>query len=899
MILSSSLFVLLIAARSASAVAPTGLLCDFQKQPALGVRGAPRFSWIVPPCKGQADQHQTAYKLVVRSDTGELMWDSGKIPSNESTYAAYGGQHLAAGAQYKWNVTTWTSALGGGEGECQSHPSEPATFVTALFDGWDAAAKLVGLPSGDAMFAYLRKEIDVPAGVVSASAFVTAVVDEKLLSGYKFFIDGTLVDLGPGRGEAPVWDGDRTLRSLPYTTLDVTNRLLSPGKHVLALEAMHKPPTAMLQLHLRLKSRQQVVIVTDDTWQAWNGDAHRQPGPPKHGQSAGTGFLEYVDARAEPVGWKLPDFQAKDGWAPAGANTPSADQRQNLHPKMARPLQVYDVSVATIHRLQSGSFVADFGRELQGGLVLKVGDGKAGQTVHLACGESMKGDNVADTWGWEFDWTLREGAQILEQHKYMECRFVAMTFAGQAPKNFTLSAWKVHYEWDETDTHFNSSNATLNAVWELSRYTLQAGSLDTYSDSNTRERQPYECDGGLAATARLLVQREYMYARHSHAWTIQHPTWPVEWQQLTAFLGWQDYMATGQPDLAKAFWQEMYDRTKIGFLEHETGLLNTANMGNHIVDWMPNAAEADQTVNLGEFTASSHHSVSNAYCAHGLDLLSHLMTAAGLHEKAKAFKQQSFNLKRAINEKMWNGTAYCDGICSEVHNKSLVMSNMFTLWFGMVPPENIASVWQTVTSWGMHEMGMYGAFVYLSALSSSYYAPLYALPDDGTAVIMALAKCDHYSWCSEIMQDNVTMTRESWHDGTYSHPWGTVNLVGFVWGILGVHQTSPGYASFIIRPKLGSLQHAELTVPTLRGHIRVKAQPGAVDVDVPCNTHATICLPRSSDFTVNTKTTTLFLDGVVTASVDSGGHICTASPVSCGAEGAVRKLRAASSMYYI
>lgn len=248
---------------------------------------------------------------------------------------------------------------------------------------------------------------------------------------------------------------------------------------------------------------------------------------------------------------------------------------------------------------------------------------------------------------------------------------------------------------------------------------------------------------------------------------------------------------------------------------------------------------------------------------------------------------------------MWNGAAYCDGICSEVHNKSLVMSNMFTLWFGMVPQENIPSVWRTVTSWGLHEMGAYGAFVYLSALSSSYYAPLYSLPDDGSAVVTALAKCDHDSWCSEIMQDNDTMTRESWHDGTYSHPWGAGNVVGFVWGILGVHQTSPGYSSFTIRPKLGPLQHAELTVPTLRGHIRVTAQPGAVDVDVPCSTLATICLPRSSDDTsaMNAKTTTLLLDGIETASVHSAGHICAASPVSCGAEGAVRKLRADGNLY--
>ena len=67
------------------------------------------------------------------------------------------------------------------------------------------------------------------------------------------------------------------------------------------------------------------------------------------------------------------------------------------------------------------------------------------------------------------------------------------------------------------------------------------------------ERRPYEADGIIAATARLLVQRDVLWARHSHAWVLQNPTWPVEWKQISPFLGYQDFMWTGQPDLALAF----------------------------------------------------------------------------------------------------------------------------------------------------------------------------------------------------------------------------------------------------------------------------------------------------------------------------------------------------------
>ena len=45
----------------------------------------------------------------------------------------------------------------------------------------------------------------------------------------------------------------------------------------------------------------------------------------------------------------------------------------------------------------------------------------------------------------------------------------------------------MQYEWNAQDSHFESDNATLNAVWELNRYTVQAANLDTFTDSNTCE----------------------------------------------------------------------------------------------------------------------------------------------------------------------------------------------------------------------------------------------------------------------------------------------------------------------------------------------------------------------------------------------------------------------------
>lgn len=57
---------------------------------------------------------------------------------------------------------------------------------------------------------------------------------------------------------------------------------------------------------------------------------------------------------------------------------------------------------------------------------------------------------------------------------------------------FSLAAWTVAYPWNEEDSHFHSSSEMLNRVYELCRNTLRVTSLDTTTDSNTRERLPYE-----------------------------------------------------------------------------------------------------------------------------------------------------------------------------------------------------------------------------------------------------------------------------------------------------------------------------------------------------------------------------------------------------------------------
>lgn len=137
--------------------------------------------------------------------------------------------------------------------------------------------------------------------------------------------------------------------------------------------------------------------------------------------------------------------------------------------------------------------------------------------MRITSGEMVNSDfTVGSTWGYTWEWAMRDGAFTIEQHNYMIFRYLYLEFIdGFVPEDFAMDAWGVRYEWHETDSSFTSSNATLTHVWNLCRNTVRDGVVDTYTDSNTRERRPYEADGMIAATARNFMQRDFMWSRYA------------------------------------------------------------------------------------------------------------------------------------------------------------------------------------------------------------------------------------------------------------------------------------------------------------------------------------------------------------------------------------------------
>lgn len=89
----------------------------------------PVFSWKLP----EGTTAQNAYRIVAASNREHLadapdLWDSGRVPSGQSTWVDYEGKPLASGSEVHWQVKFWDA-----EGN-ESPWSDPASFELGLLE---------------------------------------------------------------------------------------------------------------------------------------------------------------------------------------------------------------------------------------------------------------------------------------------------------------------------------------------------------------------------------------------------------------------------------------------------------------------------------------------------------------------------------------------------------------------------------------------------------------------------------------------------------------------------------------------------------------------------------------------------------------------------------------------
>jgi alpha-L-rhamnosidase len=145
------------------------LRCEYRVDP-LGIDVTePRLSWEMhDPRRGAK---QTAYQVLVAGSPEKLaahegdLWDSGKVPGDQSTQIVYAGKPLLSHMHCHWKVRLW---------DAEGHPtpySKPALWSMGLLQPADVKAKWIGL---DGPMTYPGTPADAPPITFDGCAWVWA-----------------------------------------------------------------------------------------------------------------------------------------------------------------------------------------------------------------------------------------------------------------------------------------------------------------------------------------------------------------------------------------------------------------------------------------------------------------------------------------------------------------------------------------------------------------------------------------------------------------------------------------------------------------------------------------------------------------------------------------------------
>jgi hypothetical protein len=440
----------------------------------------------------------------------------------------------------------------------------------------------------------------------------------------------------------------------------------------------------------------------------------------------------------------------------------------------------------------------------------------------------------------------------------------------------------LHYPFDDTATRFNSAAPALNRIWQMCHHTMKATTVCGLYIDGDRERIPYEADAYINMLGHYACDREFTMARRTHEYLLTEPTWPTEWILFSVLMAWEDYMHTGDPAALASHYETLQHKT-LSALAREDGLISTAegvtpellkdiNLSNgelrDIVDWPQ--GERDN------YDMQPVNTVVNAFHVHTLNLMEKIAQVLGKSEDAEKYQAQAARAQEAFQATFFDTTrqVYVDG---EGSTHASLHANMFPLCFGLVPKEMQDAVVSFVASRGM-ACSVYGAQFLLDGL---YRA------EAGDTAYSLLSSPGRRSWLN-MLRNGATMAMEAWDDADkpnqdWNHAWGAAPASIIPRGVMGIMPLEPGFAKIQIKPQPGSLPSAEMTLPTIRGDVRVSFQHAPNEwfrcvVAIPANTTAEVSLPicREGDNRIdwNGEMTNAIREGnrLVIRGVGSGTH---------------------------
>ncbi len=473
-----------------SIYSPIQLTCEYFTNPlGLGVRN-PRLSWKLP-ASGR-DERQTAYQVRAAESAEALgsdpvLWDSGKVASDQSVHVTYTGPELRSGQRIHWQVRIWDAS------DQPSGWSTPAFWEMGLLEPGDWQAEWI-TPDWDEDTSksqpapLLRRSLKLEGAVKDARLYATS------LGLYELYLNGQRL------GNAVLTPGWTSFdHILQYQTFDVTS-LLHDGENTLGAllgdgwyrgnigfdghRNTYGDRLALLaQMHVTYTDGQTEVITTDDKWRASSS--------PIRTDDIYNG--ETYDARLEQPGWNSTGYDDNTWKAVRRLDHGKEMLKAQTGPLVRTHEQLKPVKI--IHS-PAGEIIFDMGQNMVGWVRLVV-QGPAGTTVTLRHAE------VLDQQGNLYTTNLRNAKELVQytlkgvaggvetyepRFTFMGFRYVAVEGFPGEPSLDSLTGIVVHSDIPTTGT-FECSNALINQLQHNIVWGQKGNFVDVPTDCPQRDER--------------------------------------------------------------------------------------------------------------------------------------------------------------------------------------------------------------------------------------------------------------------------------------------------------------------------------------------------------------------------------------------------------------------------
>lgn len=366
--------------------------------------------------------------------------------------------------------------------------------------------------------------------------------------------------------------------------------------------------------------------------------------------------------------------------------------------------------------------------------------------------------------------------------------------------------------WKEDASSFESSNESLNRIWELCKYSIKATTFAGVYVDGERERIAYEGDAYLNQLSHYYTEGDTQMARDTFDRLMKYPTWPTEWATHMIFMAHADWMQTGDTKWLASRYPEL--KAKL-HLKHarEDGLTATPKneIKNDLVDWP--SSERDG------YVFKPVNTVMNAFHLRGLTCMAELARALKKDADATDFEKHLTTGLASFQQVLFDPARgiYRDG---EGTDHASLHANLFPLAFGLVPTENREKIAQWLAGRGM-ACSVYAAQYLMEGLFENDAA--------GQALGLITAPNDR-SW-KHMVDSGTTLTWEAWDqkykpNQDWNHAWGAAPANLFPRYVLGAKPLVAGWSRMSIVPNPGDLENAEGKIPTPRGPLHVRWENG-------------------------------------------------------------------------